>query len=177
MIGISDDSHILGLSELVDVIHEYDVPVAAQLYHSGRYAHSVIIGEKSVSASEVECRLTRETSRALTIEEIKETVDRFGRAAARAKEAGFDAVEILGSAGYLLNQFMAPATNKREDEYGGSLENRARFAIETVQSVRDAVGNDFPVIYSNSVGPNLCKYFKKKYLHIGIIVGPRIYAD
>jgi 2,4-dienoyl-CoA reductase (NADPH2) len=150
MMGISRDEHIEGLTRLTDVIHAFKVPVAAQLYHAGRYVHSMILGEQAVSASAVPCRLTRETPRALNIDEIKETVVNFGRAADRAKKAGFDAVEIIGSAGYIINQFLAQATNKRDDEYGGNLESRARFAIEVVKSVRDAVGTDYPVIYRMS---------------------------
>ncbi|MHA2303246.1 MAG: oxidoreductase, partial [Candidatus Thorarchaeota archaeon] len=150
MIGISRDEHIEGLARLTDAIHIFDVPVAAQLYHAGRYVHSMILGEQAVSASAVPCRLTRETPRALTIDEIKETVANFGRAAVRAKKAGFDSVEIIGSAGYIINQFMAQATNKRDDEYGGDLESRARFALEVVKSVRYAVGPDFPIIYRMS---------------------------
>ncbi|MHA1654524.1 MAG: oxidoreductase [Candidatus Thorarchaeota archaeon] len=147
MIGISEDKHIEGLSRLVDTIHSSGVPVAAQLYHAGRYAHSLVLGEQAVSASPVPSRLTRETPRALSVEEIRQTVENFGRAAARAKKAGFDAVEILGSAGYLINQFLAPCTNKREDKYGGDLKNRARFPLEVIRAVRKAVGRDFPVLY------------------------------
>ncbi|UCH04096.1 MAG: FAD-dependent oxidoreductase [Candidatus Thorarchaeota archaeon] len=147
MIGISRDEHIEGLSKLTEAIHSFDVPVAAQLYHAGRYVHSILLGEQAVSASEVPCRLTRETSRALTVDEIHETTANFGKAAARARRAGFDSVEIIGSAGYIINQFLAKATNKREDEYGGSLENRARFALEVVKSERRAVGKDYPIMY------------------------------
>jgi 2,4-dienoyl-CoA reductase (NADPH2) len=150
MIGISRDAHIEGLKRLTDTIHSYDVPVAAQLYHAGRYVHSLILGEQAVSASAVPCRLTRETPRALTIEEIMNTVGKFGQAAERAKKAGFDAVEIIGSAGYLINQFLAKATNKRDDEYGGDLESRARFALDVVKSVRDEVGPKFPILYRMS---------------------------
>jgi len=121
MIGISRDEHIKGLKQLVDTVHSFKVPVAAQLYHAGRYAHSIILGQQAVSASAVKCRLTRETSRELTLDEIQETISNFGTAAKRAKKAGFDSVEIIGSAGYIINQFLAKATNQRTDEYGGDL--------------------------------------------------------
>lgn len=147
MIGISDDSHIPGLRNLVSEIHAYNVPVAAQLYHAGRYAHSLVLGESAVSASAVPSRLTHETPKELTLDEIRKTVSNFGAAAARARSAGFDAVEILGSAGYLINQFLASVTNQRKDAYGGGLESRAKFAVEVVQSVRKGVGSGFPVIY------------------------------
>ncbi|MCF2138203.1 MAG: FAD-dependent oxidoreductase [Candidatus Thorarchaeota archaeon] len=150
MIGISENRHIAGLRRLVDAVHSHDVPIAAQLYHAGRYAHSLVIGEQAVSASPVPCRLTRETPRAMTLEEIKQTIENYGAAASRAREAGFDAVEILGSAGYLINQFLASCTNQRDDEYGGDLEQRARFPLEVIRSVREAVGPDYPVLYRMS---------------------------
>ena len=147
MIGISSDDHIEGLSRLVDEIHNYDVPVAAQLYHAGRYANSLVLGEKAVSASPVYCRLTHETPREMSIDEIYETIGNFGNAAKRAREAGFDAVEILGSAGYIINQFLAPCTNQRIDEYGGTLEARSCFPKEIIKSVKASFGNAGPVIY------------------------------
>jgi 2,4-dienoyl-CoA reductase (NADPH2) len=150
MIGISKDEHIPGLKKLVEVIHDYNVPVAAQLYHAGRYAYSLFLGEESVSASAIPSRLTRETPRALSIDEINETVNNFGKAAMRAKTTGFDAVEIIGSAGYLINQFLAPCTNKRNDDYGGNLRSRAKFPLEVVENIRKIVGGNFPIIYRMS---------------------------
>jgi 2,4-dienoyl-CoA reductase (NADPH2) len=147
MVGISRDEHIEGLSRLTEAIHSFEVSVAAQLYHAGRYVHSIFLGEQAVSASEVPCRLTRETPRSLSIDEIHDTTSNFGKAAVRAKAAGFDAVEIIGSAGYIVNQFLARATNKRKDDYGGSLKKRARFALEVIGAVREAVGEDYPIIY------------------------------
>ncbi len=150
MIGISKDDHIEGLQRLTKAIHSHDVPVSAQLYHAGRYAHSLVLGQQAVSASEEKCRLTREISRALTIDEITMTIENFGKAAERAKKAGFDSVEILGSAGYLINQFLAEATNKRTDEYGGDFESRSRFPLEIVNHVRKTVGPKFPILYRMS---------------------------
>jgi 2,4-dienoyl-CoA reductase (NADPH2) len=147
MIGISSDDHTEGLQKLTDMIHTFEVPVAAQLYHAGRYAHSLVLGEQAVSASPIPCRLTREIPRELTIEEIHQTVENFGKAAKRAKDSGFDAVEILGSAGYIINQFLANATNQREDEYGGVFETRSRFPLEIIDKVRSAVGSEFPILY------------------------------
>ncbi|TFG31142.1 NADH:flavin oxidoreductase, partial [Candidatus Thorarchaeota archaeon] len=150
MIGISRDEHIEGLKLLVDSIHSFSLPVAAQLYHAGRYAHSLVLEQQAVSASAVKCRLTRETPRALSLDEIQETITNFSIAAQRAKKAGFDAVEILGSAGYIINQFLAKATNQRTDEYGGDFESRSRFPLEVVSSVRKAVGPKFPILYRMS---------------------------
>jgi 2,4-dienoyl-CoA reductase (NADPH2) len=150
MIGISRDEHIEGLRKLTDLIHSFKVPVAAQLYHAGRYAHSFILGEQAVSASPVPCRLTREIPRELSIEEIQQTIENFGKAAKRARKSGFDAVEIIGSAGYIINQFLAKATNQRDDEYGGDFETRSRFPLEIIDVIRSAVGNDFPILYRMS---------------------------
>jgi len=150
MIGISRDEHIQGLKQLTDKIHSFRVPVVAQLYHAGRYAHSLVLGEQAVSASEVKSRLTKETPRELSLAEIRQTINNFGAAAKRAKDAGFDAVEILGSAGYILNQFLAPATNQRTDEYGGDFENRSRFPLEIVKAIVKEVGVDFPILYRMS---------------------------
>ncbi len=147
MIGIYDDRFIPGLEQLTHAVKEGGARIAAQLYQAGRYTHSAMIGgRKPFSASAVRSRLTGETPRALTLAEIPEVQDRFAEAAIRAKKAGFDAVEILGSAGYLISQFLSPVTNLREDTYGGSFENRMRFGLEVVSKVREAVGPDYPVL-------------------------------
>jgi len=104
----------------------------------------MIGGRQTVSASAVQSRLTGETPRALELEEIIVMQDKYAQAAVRAKEAGFDAVEILG--GYLINNFLSPLSNVREDEYGGSLSARMRFGVETAQKVRAAVGPDYPLL-------------------------------
>ena len=147
MACIHHDRFIPGLKKLTSSIQRYGAKIAAQLYQAGRYTPSFIIrGTKPFSASAVRSRLTGETPRALRPEEILEVENRFADAALRAKVSGFDAVEILGSAGYLISQFLSPLTNIREDKYGGSLENRMRFGLEVAQKVRKTVGPDFPVI-------------------------------
>lgn len=147
MVGLYEDRFIPGLRRLVETVKAEGAHIAAQLYQAGRYAHSAMIGgRKPFSASAVRSRLTGETPRALELDEIPIVQASFAKAALRAKAAGFDAVEILGSAGYLISQFFSPITNKRTDPYGGSLENRMRFGIEVVLKVREAVGPDFPII-------------------------------
>ncbi len=147
MIAIHDDRFIPGLEQLTRAVKEGGARIAAQLYQAGRYTHSSMIGgRKPFSASAVRSKLTGETPRALTLNEIPQVQDRFAEAARRAKTAGFDAVEILGSAGYLISQFLSPVTNRREDEYGGSFENRMRFGLEVVAKVRRAVGPNYPVL-------------------------------
>ncbi|MBW1729362.1 MAG: FAD-dependent oxidoreductase [Deltaproteobacteria bacterium] len=147
MIGLNHDRFIPGLKRLTSAVQAHGAKIAAQLYQAGRYTHSAMIGgRKPFSASAVRSRLTGETPRALEIHEIPAVQDKFAEAALRAKKAGFDAVEILGSAGYLICQFLSPLTNKRDDEYGGPLENRMRFGLEVVQKVRSAVGPDYPIL-------------------------------
>jgi len=147
MVRIDDDRFIPGLKALTAAVKAGGAKIAAQLYQAGRYAHSAMIGgKKPISASAERSKLTGEIPRALELEEIPAQQDKFAEAAVRAKEAGFHAVEILGSAGYLISQFLSPLTNKREDQYGGSFENRMRFGLEVVEKVRRAVGPDYPII-------------------------------
>jgi 2,4-dienoyl-CoA reductase (NADPH2) len=147
MINIDHDRFIPGLKDLTGAVKSGGSRIAAQLYQAGRYVHSSAIqGRKALSASAVRSKFTGETPRALELDEISMVQDRFAEAAVRAKEAGFDAVEILGSAGYLISQFLSPITNFRKDQYGGSFENRMRFGLETAEKVRSAVGHDYPVI-------------------------------
>ena len=147
MISLYDDRFIPGLKRLTDAVKNHGAKIAAQLYQAGRYTHSAMIGgQKPISASAVRSRLTGETPRALSLEEIPGVQDKFAESAVRSREAGFDAVEILGSAGYLISQFLSPITNLREDEYGGSFENRMRFGIETISKVRKALGPDYPIL-------------------------------
>ena len=147
MVGISEQKHIPGLQRLTRAVHTFETKVAAQLYQAGRYTHSAMIGgRKPFSASAVRSKLTGETPRALELGEIPGVQEKFAEAAVRAVESGFDAVEILGSAGYLISQFFSPLTNLREDGYGGSLEKRMRFGVEVVKKVRKAVGPTYPII-------------------------------
>jgi len=147
MIFIDHDRYIPGLKRLTDSVKACGAHIAAQLYQAGRYIHSSAKGGRNaVSASAVRSKFTGEIPRALEPDEIPDVQDRFAEAAVRAKESGFDAVEILGSAGYLISQFLSPITNLRDDKYGGTFENRMRFGLETAEKVRRAVGRDYAVI-------------------------------
>jgi len=147
MIGISDDKFIPGLKALTMEVKSHGAKIAAQLYHSGRYAFSMLIGDKAHAPSSIASKLTREIPKRMTLEDIEQTIEDYGEAARRAKEAGFDAVEILSSAGYLIGQFLSPLTNRRIDKYGGNLRQRMTFALEVVEHVREKVGVNFPVIF------------------------------
>ena len=146
-IGAHDDAFIPGLSRLARVIRENGARSAVQLNHSGRYNFSFFIGGRQpVAPSAVASRLTKETPKAMTQEEIRQTIADFAAAARRVQAAGFDAVEVLSGTGYLISEFLSPLTNRRTDDYGGSLENRMRFGLETMAAIRAAVGPDYPLI-------------------------------
>ncbi|MCB2188174.1 MAG: NAD(P)/FAD-dependent oxidoreductase [Deltaproteobacteria bacterium] len=144
-ISLQKDDDIPGLTTLTQAIHQGGSLAGAQLYQAGAYAHGMLIGGQALSSSPHVSGFTKEECRAMTLEDIARVQDDFARAAVRAREAGFDMVEILGSAGYLICQFLSPKINSREDQYGGSLENRMRFGLEVVAKVRAAVGGDFAV--------------------------------
>jgi 2,4-dienoyl-CoA reductase (NADPH2) len=128
---------------VTEAVHEEDGKIALQILHAGRYAYHPF----SLSASASKSPITPFSAKAMSAKTVERTVADFASAAALAREAGYDAVEIMGSEGYLINQFLAPRTNKREDEWGGSAENRRRFPREIVKAVREKVGEDFLVIY------------------------------
>ena len=150
IIGLDRDELIPGLKRLTDAIHRYDVRVAAQLLHAGRSASSFFTKMQPVAPSAVAYRSIKQEPRALTIPEIKTVINNYVSATLRAKKAGFDAVELHGGMGYLINQFLSKATNKRNDEYGGSLENRVRFAQEMILAIKETVGKDYPIIFRMS---------------------------
>lgn len=150
IIGLDKDEFIPGLKRLTDAIHQYDVCVAAQLLHAGRSASSFFTKMQPVAPSTVAYRSIKQEPRALTIPEIKTVIDNYVSATLRAKKAGFDAVELHGGMGYLINQFLSKTTNKRDDKYGGSLENRTRFAKEMILAIRETVGKDYPIIFRMS---------------------------
>ncbi|MGQ9624428.1 MAG: oxidoreductase [Candidatus Bathycorpusculaceae bacterium] len=145
-LAVDHDNKIPGLRELATAVKANGAKVALQLFHGGRQSHSSIIGTQPVSASEVPCRLTGETPRALTVSEIRDLVEVFAEAARRTKEAGFDAVEIHGAHGYLVNQFLSPLTNRRTDHYGGDTKGRATFLLEILERIKEKVGKDYPVL-------------------------------
>lgn len=146
MVGLHDDRFIDGLRNFTKTIKAGGAAVAAQLYQAGRYTHSMFSGQQPAAPSAVASRLTRETPRELTVEEIAQVIEDFGEAARRAREAGFDAVEAIASAGYLICQFLSPITNLRTDQYGGSWENRTRFGLEVVKKIREKVGSDYVIM-------------------------------
>jgi 2,4-dienoyl-CoA reductase (NADPH2) len=132
---------------VTDAVHAEGGRIALQILHFGRYAkHSDLVAPSSVRA-----RINRFVPRELDPAEIASTIDDFASAAVLARSAGYDGVEIMGSEGYLINEFLAPRTNLRNDEWGGDFENRSRFALEIVRSTRRAVGDDFLISFRISL--------------------------
>ena len=131
--GLWDDGQIEGYKKCTDRIHAAGGKICAQIYHAGRNTHSGITGIHNVGPSPICDPSNREVPHELTAGEIKAIEEKFADAALRARKAGFDAVELHGAHGYLIAQFLSPFSNRRTDGYGGTLENRARFAVETVK--------------------------------------------
>lgn len=145
MLDVTKPSFVADCKIFTSEMHKRGAKVGVQLYQGGRYAKKCD-NVKTLAPSAVFSKFSRETPDEITREEIDIVVNRFAEAALRVKEAGFDTVEIIGSAGYLISQFLSPVTNKRTDEFGGSWENRTRFPKMVIRAVRDAVGPNFPVI-------------------------------
>lgn len=146
-IGIWADKFVPGLRYLAESIKKHGARAAIQLHHAGRQTTWNNTGYQPVAPSALPCPVCREAPLELSVEEIRGLVEAFGHAARRAREGGFNAVELHGTHGYLINQFLSPYSNRRNDEYGGDRERRMRFPLEVLQAVRRAVGEDYPVIY------------------------------
>lgn len=149
--GLWNDSQIKSHRVLTDRIHAAGGRIGAQIYHAGRTADPVVNGCQNVAPSAVRAPGVATVPRALSIEEIGEIVTAFGQAARRAKEAGYDLVEIHGAHGYLIHQFLSGNSNKRSDRYGGSLANKNRFLLEIIAEIRRQVGPTYPLVLRLSI--------------------------
>ncbi|NLK69211.1 MAG: FAD-dependent oxidoreductase [Clostridiaceae bacterium] len=148
--GYLDKTHVIPqLTNLCESVQKYGTKISAQLScGTGKNAFSNMLNDVPVSASPIPSMFNPDLlCHALTVEEIQEIMKQFHFSATLLKNAGFDAIEVHAHAGYLVDQFMSAVWNKRTDEYGGTPEKRMRFAIEIVQSIRDAVGPDFPILF------------------------------
>ncbi|MEU1196626.1 NADPH-dependent 2,4-dienoyl-CoA reductase [Streptomyces sp. NPDC005813] len=134
-------------AEITAAVHREGGRIAMQILHFGRYAYH----QDLVAPSALQAPISPFPPHALTDAEVEQTIDDYARAARLARRAGYDGVEIMGSEGYLINEFIAAGTNRREDRWGGSYENRMRFPVEIVRRVREAVGEDFIIIYRLSM--------------------------
>jgi 2,4-dienoyl-CoA reductase-like NADH-dependent reductase (Old Yellow Enzyme family)/thioredoxin reductase len=145
--GIWSDEMIAAHRSLTDRVHRHGAKIAVQLYHAGRESNSSIKGRRPVAPSPIQDPTEPETPHELTEAEVRDLVEKFAQAARRAKDAGYDAVELHGAHGYLINQFVSPFSNKRTDAYGGNLHNRLRFPLEILARIKELTGSDYPVIY------------------------------
>jgi N-ethylmaleimide reductase len=151
--GIYHEKQVLGWKSVVNLVHNQGGKIFLQLWHCGRVSHSALLdGEKPIAPSAIAGRgqlhtpigkVDLETPRALETSEIPEIIEQFRFGAANAKQAGFDGIELHGAFGYLIDQFLQDGSNQRQDEYGGSIENRARFLLEVVEAVTQVWGNNY----------------------------------
>ncbi|UFJ41655.1 FAD-dependent oxidoreductase [Brevibacillus humidisoli] len=148
--SIYADEHVEQFRPVTNAVHREGGKIFLQLFHAGRYAYKEMTGLDPVAPSPIQAPINRTAPRELRDDEIEQTIEAFAAGARRAQAAGFDGVEIMGSEGYLINQFLSPVTNRRTDRWGGDLQNRSRFALEIARRVRTAVGKQFPVIFRMS---------------------------
>jgi 2,4-dienoyl-CoA reductase-like NADH-dependent reductase (Old Yellow Enzyme family)/thioredoxin reductase len=148
-LGLWDDRHVAGLRKLTDEVHKYGdgAKIAIQISHAGRQTSSQVIGAQPVSASPIPCTLVGEVPRELSREDIRQAIEKYGDAARRACEAGFDIVMLHGAHGYLVAEFMSGYFNKRMDEFGGSFENRMRFPLEIIKNMKAKTANSVPLAF------------------------------
>lgn len=155
-LGVYDDKLIPGLKSLAKAVHKEGGKISLQIFHGGRECSSEITGFQPIAPSSLISRFRGftkkvEIPREMSVEEIEIMVSKFGDAAKRAREAGFDAVEIHGAHGYLISQFLSPYSNKRTDKYGGDIIKRATFLLEILQDVRKKVGDDYPIFLKMNI--------------------------
>jgi NADPH2 dehydrogenase len=145
-LSVADNSAVEGLKELANIIHKNGSKTVMQINHAGSSARIDVTGCEPVGPSSIANPRQGAVPKELSKKEIKDIIENFKDAALRVKEAGFDGVEIHSAHGYLLNQFYSPLTNKRIDEYGGDLLGRIKIHLEVIKAVRDAVGDNFPIL-------------------------------
>lgn len=153
--GLDSEGCAAGMRALTAAVHAEGGKLCVQLVHAGGQTDSKNAGRQPLAPSAVKVDQFPETPQELSVDEIARLVAAFAASAEKAKEYGFDAVQLHGAHGYLINQFLSPLTNRRNDGYGGSKENRSRFLLEVYAAVRAAVGADFPVLIKLNGSDNL----------------------
>jgi len=142
---IYEDSCLDGFKRLAETIHDEGAKVFIQLAHAGRQTLSALIKDQPVAPSPIPCLKFKEMPRELIIEEIQEIERAFARGAEKARDLGYDGVELHAAHGYLLCEFLSPLSNKRRDIYGGDITNRTRIVVDIIEGIRKCVGSDFPI--------------------------------
>lgn len=153
--GIYTDDFESDFKKLTSAVHDAGGKIAIQLVHAGGQTSSKFMGTTPVAPSSIKTAQFPEIPTELTKAQIQTIIDAFGEGARRAKAWGFDAVQLHGAHGYLINQFLSPLTNRRSDEYGGTIDHRSRFLFEVYHNVRDQVGSDYPVFIKLNASDNL----------------------
>ncbi len=153
--GIHTDDFADDFKKMNNAVHAEDGKICVQLVHSGGQTTSEMAGRQPLSPSAIKVDQFDELTAELTVQDIGEIVSAFGEGARRAREWGFDAVQLHAAHGYLINQFLSPLTNKRTDSYGGPIENRCSFLMEVYREVRSAAGDDFPVMVKLNGADNI----------------------
>ncbi|MXF48828.1 NAD(P)-binding protein [Raoultella sp. Lac2] len=144
---LDDSRHLVHHRYITDAVHREGGKIALQILHTGRYSYQ----PRPVAPSALQAPINRFTPHALSHDEILQLIEDFARCAQLAREAGYDGVEVMGSEGYLINEFLAARTNQRDDPWGGDYVRRMRFAVEVVRAVRERAGHDFIIIYRLSM--------------------------
>lgn len=153
--GIHTDDFEYDFKKMTRSVHAAGGTIAIQLVHAGGQTTAKNAGRQPLAPSSIKVDQFPEIPAELTVDDIHDIVEAFGTGARRAKAWGFDAVQLHGAHGFLINQFLSPLTNRRTDNYGGSIENRCRFLLEVYQKVRDIVGDDYPVMIKLNAADNL----------------------
>jgi 2,4-dienoyl-CoA reductase-like NADH-dependent reductase (Old Yellow Enzyme family) len=153
--GIHTDDFADNMKQLTRTVHEAGGKICIQLVHAGGQADEKVIGTKPLAPSAVEAAQFPGIPKEMNEQDIADVIQAFGEAAKRSLEYGFDAVQLHGAHGYLINQFLSPLTNQRTDDYGGNTENRCRFLMEVYREVRKVVGDNLPVMIKLNASDNL----------------------
>jgi 2,4-dienoyl-CoA reductase-like NADH-dependent reductase (Old Yellow Enzyme family) len=154
-LGAHTDDFNIDMKKMVAAVHDEGGKICLQLVHVGGQTNERNAGRIPLAPSAVETKQFPQVPEEMSFADIHGVINAFGEAADRAKECGFDAIQLHGAHGYLINQFLSPLTNHRTDEYGGNIDNRCRFMIEVYWKVRDVVGKDYPVLIKLNGADNL----------------------
>ena len=144
-LGVHNDDMVPGLENMAKIVHENGGKIVMQLAHAGFFANAKQTGQTPMAPSNA-AGFAKSPRKEMTVEDIRRIVKSYGAAAKRAQKAGFDGVQIHAAHGYLLSQFLSPAFNRRNDEYGGEIRQRARAVLEVLREIRQAVGREYPVL-------------------------------